>query len=59
MTAGTNAQSAVVGNLRLASDTTGTPMETVPAGPGEKVYALETGDNVVYMALDFSGSIAR
>ena len=50
------AQDAVVGNLRLASDDTGTPMETVPAGPGEKVYALETGDNAVNMAFDFSGT---
>ncbi len=56
MAAGANAQGAVVGNLRLASDAAGTPMETVPAGPGEKVYALETGDEVVYMAFDFSGS---
>lgn len=54
--AGASAQGAVVGNLRLATDASGTPMETVPAGPGEKVYALESGDQAVYMAFDFSGS---
>ena len=51
-----DAQDAVVGNLRLSSDDTGTPMETVPAGPGEKVYALENGADVVNMAFDFSGT---
>lgn len=56
MGAEVRAQDAVVGNLRLASDASGTPMETVPAGPGEKVYALETGDEAVYMAFDFSGT---
>lgn len=56
LTTGVHAQSAVVGGLRLATDATGTPMENVPAGPGEKLYALETGDNVVYMAFDFSGT---
>jgi len=47
---------AVIGNLRVASDETGTPMETIPAGPGEKVYALEAGTSRVLLAFDFNGT---
>jgi len=50
------AQQAVVGNLRLAADAQGTPLEAVPAGPGEKVYALPEDVTALYVAFDYESS---
>lgn len=50
------AQQAVVGELRLAADADGTPLDTVPAGPGEKVYALAKDAERLYIAFDYKAS---
>lgn len=51
-----SAQEAVVGNLRLAADESGTPLEAEPAGPGEKVYRVDTGTETMLVAFDYTGS---
>lgn len=50
------AQQAVVGNLRLATDAEGTPLDAVPAGPGEKVYALPKDAQRLFIAFDYQSS---
>lgn len=49
------AQEAVVGNLRLAADESGAPLEAEPAGPGEKVYRVESGTETLLVAFDYDG----
>lgn len=49
-------QQAVVGNLRLASDDAGAPLDTVAAGPGDKVYALEKGVEGLFIAFDYKAN---
>lgn len=51
-----SAQQAVVGNLRLATDAQGAPLDPVPAGPGEKVYALPADVQRLYIAFDYQSS---
>jgi len=51
-----HAQQAVVGNLRLAADAEGAPLDAVPAGPGEKVYALAKDAERLFIAFDYKAS---
>jgi hypothetical protein len=45
-----------VGDLRLAQDESGLPLETAASPPGEKIYHLDQGVDRLYIGFDFTGS---
>ena len=53
-----HAQNKAVGNLRLASDASGSSLAQEQAGPGEKVFHLDHGAPKMLIAYDFQGTSA-